>query len=225
MIPFRRPSLAKIVFIFPFVNLISLVTIAGALHLESKHHDTANDQIAISDDPNPNFPQLKISDNNVHISGQYNFIGTPDEIVIFKTAYRDLYLVLKTVTNPTNFHPETFTRYFDISHKAGVNRTFQAVLDMATSGVNAIPPRTALSPLNLNAIQVSKVAGGVDDFTYLARSYNVERTDVNPRIEVYNVGWNSLWRRRTDDISCDDIGPTTDWKMHFLGTLLLHETL
>lgn len=46
-----------------------------------------------------------------------------------------------------------------------------------------------------------------------------------PVIDVTNWGWELLYEKFIADGGCPDIGPNVNYKMQFLGGLLLHKVL
>ena len=159
--------------------------------------------------------------------GLYNFGTNSDaDTTILQQGFLDMVDVV--THNANNPNGGVLSRYFRPGDQAQVTAVFQTVLRMAQAGgyQNAPPfPGGRISPQDLSEISV--VHSSEVQLRTLAESFNVQPVGgTNPQIKVYNFGWNALWQRLRQSLQCGrDIGPKTNYKMHFLGTLLLHETL
>ena len=144
-------------------------------------------------------------------------------ISYLRQAFLDLQtLVAYVATNP---NPAVFQRYFGDQPSEPIDRVFQIVFNMSQPGgvQNPFPPGGNLGPTNLGQISLSSTNR---EAPTLAFSDDVELNDSpNPSITITSFGWGALFRKRMSAIQCSDIGPGTNYKMHFLGSLLLHETL
>ena len=62
----------------------------------------------------------------------------------------------------------------------------------------------------------------------LAQSFNIASRALDPKIAIYDFGWQVLRNRRflSDyPADCSKIGSKVDYRMQFLGGLLFHEVL
>ena len=153
----------------------------------------------------------------------YNLAGNdPSDESILGQAFLDLQTLVTYVAGNPN--AQVLARYFDPNHANDVNAIFNTVMQMASTNPPTNPPgaRANLVPTDLHSISVTRAKGG---FGTLAESINVGPINMYQAIKVYDFGWNSLWQRLLQSIECSMIGPKTNYKMHFLGSLLLHETL
>lgn len=214
-----------------WIRLIPHAFIIAIVNSVPFSHDATNNQIPIYGDHH-SCDQLQFNtSDDVHINNEYTYApGTPDaDLANFNTAFQDLLHVLDAVLGPVGIpplpnplHQPTFLRYFAQDHWESVRKIFETVRTMARGGFQDIP---GFAPLNLQSITVNRGGGG-EEGTTLAQAFGVERATAVPKtITVYDVGWNSLFKRRLADVVCADVGPVTNYKMHVLGTLLLHETL
>ena len=145
----------------------------------------------------------------------------------FQQAFIDLTnLVNYVAANPNAY---ALNRYFVPADHADVGRIFNTVRSMIQPG--GIPQNQrdrGAGPYDLADFTLVRKHGTSPD---LAESFNIEilrRGQGPPQIAVYDFGWSALYRRRRQDLRCGlnkEIGPRTDYKMHFLGSLLLHEIL
>ena len=154
----------------------------------------------------------------------YNLVGNnPSDESILGQAFLDLQTLVTYVAGNPN--AQVLARYFDPNDANDVTAIFNTVMQMASVNPPRNPPggaRANLRPTDLHNISVIRASGGFPD---LAEAFNVGPQDRNQQIKVYNFGWSALWQRLLQSIPCSDIGPKTNYKMHFLGSLLLHETL
>ena len=153
----------------------------------------------------------------------YNLAGNnPSDESILGQAFLDLQTLVTYVAGNPN--PQVLARYFDPNDANDVAAIFTTVMQMASLNPpqNPAGARQNLAPTDLHNISVVRAGGGFPD---LAESFNIGARDQNQQIKVYNFGWSGLWQRLLQSIKCSDIGPKTNYKMHFLGSLLLHETL
>lgn len=153
----------------------------------------------------------------------YNLAGNnPADESILGQAFLDLQALVTYVS--ANPNAQVLARYFDPNDANDVTAVFTTVMQMASVNPprNPAGARANLRPTDLHNISVIRSSGG---FPNLAESFNVGFQDQNQQIKVYNFGWSGLWQRLRSSIQCSDIGPKTNYKMHFLGSLLLHETL
>ena len=159
--------------------------------------------------------------------GLYNFASNgPGDTTILQQGFLDMVDVVTHNAHSPN--AGVLARYFSPGDQAQVTAVFQTVLSMAGAGGYQNPPAFPggrISPTDLSEINV--VHSTEVQLRTLAESFNVQPVgSTNPTINVYNFGWNALWQRLRQNLQCGrDIGPKTNYKMHFLGTLLLHETL
>ena len=142
----------------------------------------------------------------------------PDDANILQQAFTDMVAVVTYVSRNPN--SRVLKRYFAESDQADVTAMFNAVRQMAQVG--GFPnPMKPLKPTDLNQIHVTRPKGvGLT----LAASFDTGTTPTNAKIEVYDFGWRALWKKLRSQVKCCDI-TKTNYKMHILGTLLLHEVL
>ncbi|KAL6718120.1 hypothetical protein ACLMJK_004207 [Lecanora helva] len=159
--------------------------------------------------------------------GLYNFATNgPGDTTILQQGFLDMVDVV--THNANNPNAGVLARYFRPGDQGQVTQVFQTVLQMAQAGGFPNPPPFPggrISPTDLSEINV--VHSTEVQLRTLAESFDVQPVGAaNPLIKVYNFGWNGLWQRLRQSLQCGrDITGKTNYKMHFLGTLLLHETL
>ena len=160
---------------------------------------------------------------------QFNTIQNNDaDKSILDQAFQDMRELVEVVVNNPN--PDALNRYFVPG--PGVQRqvisVFETIRLMAQPGGYPAPPGgfdVDIGKTNLNEISLRRVSRG-KGFTTLAESFEVDYTSTEPGlIKVYDFGWGALFRRLLRDINCNDIGPKVNYKMYFLGSVLLHETM
>ncbi len=144
-----------------------------------------------------------------------------------------LELVTFVAANPNR---QVLQRYFDLNDENEVTAIFNTVRRMAEPGGFPRPAGSEfIRPYDISEITILRTHGSLPN---LAFANNVEaqyRPSTNPQfpdpdrtptITVTSFGWGALWKRRRNDLKCGvDIGPKTNYKMHYLGSLLLHEIL
>ena len=170
--------------------------------------------------------------NNPHTSsglyrrGLYNLgQNSPSDASILQQAYLDMVEVVTFVA--ANPNPQFMARYFSPADAAAVTAILNTVRLLAQPGGLPNPPADPL-PIWTDLSDITVIhTNGIKELGTLAEA---ERTNIGLRtgqiINVYDFGWTALWQRLLGDLQCArDIGPKTNYKMHFLGTLLLHETL
>ena len=151
--------------------------------------------------------------------------NSPSDASILQQAYLDMVKVVTFVA--ANPNPQVMARYFSPADAADVTAIFNTVRLMAQPGGFPDPP-VDLLPIWTDLSNITVVRkNGIQELGILADS---ERTHLGittgQTIYIYDFGWSGLWQRLLGDLQCPrDIGPKTNYKMHFLGTLLLHETL
>ena len=158
--------------------------------------------------------------------GLYNLEpNSANDVGILHQAFLDMVEVVTFVAQNPN--PQVMSRYFSPADAADVTAIFNTVRLMAQPG--GFPNRPA-GPLpiwtDLSGITVTRT----HDIKTLGILAESEGTNIGlttgQSIYVYDFGWTALWQRLRSGLQCArDIGPKTNYKMHFLGTLLLHETL
>lgn len=155
-------------------------------------------------------------------------------------------LVTFVAANP---NPAVTARYFDPNDQNDVTAIFDTVRRMAEAG--GVPRPSGERYLNIRPYDLSELTillaksiqlkllldPGVfieESLTLaFAENTNAEYREINhqipeypPTITVTEFGWGALWQRQRRSISCRrDIAGRTNFKMHFLGSLLLHEIL
>lgn len=144
---------------------------------------------------------------------------TPAEAAIFQQAFRDMVDVVTYVQQNPN--PQALARYFPPNSQGSVTAVFDTVRQMAQPGGWPNPP-DGYRPSDLNELRLRHTRGLRTD---LAESFNVSRQSRNQEIQVYDFGWNELYRRLRSDINCDCDIKKVNHKLHFLGTLILLEVL
>lgn len=151
--------------------------------------------------------------------------NSPSDASILQQAYLDMVQVVTFVA--ANPNPQVMARYFSPADAADVTAIFNTVRLMAQPGGFPNPLADVL-PIWTDLSDITVVhTNGIKELGTLAES---DRTNIGITtgqiINVYDFGWTALWQRLLGDLQCArDIGPKTNYKMHFLGTLLLHETL
>lgn len=215
---------------------LALFTSPSRCHLDSRFADVSpvyesfHDSVyARGAEENETFHDAVFSRTSAELKrrGLYNFgPNNAADTTILQQGFLDMVDVV--THNANNPNAAVMARYFRAGDAAQVTAVFNTVLQMAQAGgyPNAPPfPGGRISPQDLSEIQV--VRSSAVQLRTLAESFNVEPVGAaNPTINVYNFGWNALWQRLRQSLQCGrDIGPKTNYKMHFLGTLLLHETL
>ncbi|KAL8965295.1 MAG: hypothetical protein Q9183_003927 [Haloplaca sp. 2 TL-2023] len=144
---------------------------------------------------------------------------------IIQQAWVDMSnLVDIVVQNPNQ---NVLQNYFDPNDAGDVANVFGTVQGMIAPGGVQNPPNAGLGPTDLQQIRIRRTNEGCGALV-LAFSEGIgTSTNVrNPRqITICDFGWNVLYRRLRSDLTCDMIGPKINYKMQFLGPLLLHEVL
>lgn len=158
--------------------------------------------------------------------GLYNLgQNSASDASILQQAYLDMVEIVTFVAQNPN--PQVMARYFSPADAADVTAIFNTVRLMAQPGGFPNPPASPL-PIwtDLSDITVTRTHD-IKALGTLAYSDNtLIGLNKGQSIYVYDFAWTALWQRRRRDLQCArDIGPKTNYKMHFLGTLLLHETL
>lgn len=133
-------------------------------------------------------------------------------------------LIDVVVANPNQ---NALQNYFDSNDATDVANVFTTLQKMIAPGGVQNPPNRGLGPTDLGEIQVRQTNDGCNP---LVLAYSVglgtSTNARNPRqITICDFGWNVLYRRLRRDLTCDMIGPKVNYKMQFLGPLLLHEIL
>ena len=157
----------------------------------------------------------------LRVRGLYNLAGNDqsDETILGQGFLDMVALVTYVAANP---NAAVMARYFSPNDAADVTAIFHTVEQMAAPGGFPNPPN-GVRPTDLSQIAMSRASGGIPD---LAESFDTSSTSTNPEIKIYDFGWSALWQRLRQSLQCSrDIGPNTNYKMHFLGSLMLHETL
>lgn len=145
-----------------------------------------------------------------------------DDTSILTAAFNEMMELVNFVSDHPNV--DVIARYFAPNTNALNDATaiFNSIRLMA--GPNGHPqPAGNFAPNSLHGILVRRTRGGFP-FT-LADALDTTGNSVHPTINIYDYGWSSLWQRLRSGIKCSDIGPRTNYKMHFLGSLILHEIL
>ena len=196
----------------------------------SPHYESFHDSVyAREPEQNETFQEAVFSRTSAELKrrGLYNFGGnSAADTSILQQGFLDMVDVV--THNANNPNPAILARYFRPGDQGTVTAIFNTVLQMAQAGGYPNPPPypgSRISPSDLSEINV--VRAGDFQLGTLAESFNTAPAGTTGQlIKVYNFGWTALWQRLRQDLQCGrDIGPKTNYKMHFLGTLLLHETL
>ena len=208
--------------------LFALTSTCHKIGDDSSPNDRLEHGLLYSRSPKPIFdiaeePTELHYQENLTKRGLYNLArNSPSDATILQQAFVDLQtLVTFVAANP---NAQVLARYFDPNHANDVNAIFNTVMQMASTNPPTNPPgaRANLAPTDLSQISVYRSGGG---FPTLAESERTGAANINQEIKVYDFGWSALWQRLLQSINCSMIGPKTNYKMHFLGSLLLHETL
>ncbi|KAL8729207.1 MAG: hypothetical protein Q9181_005080 [Wetmoreana brouardii] len=143
---------------------------------------------------------------------------------IIQQAWVDLSNVVNVVV--ANPNQNVLQNYFDPNDAGDVASVFTTVQQMIAPGGFQNPPNQGLGPTDLQDIKIRRSNDGCGNPLILAHSEGIGTSTNarNPRqITICDFGWNVLYRRLRRDITCDMIGPKVNYKMQFLGPLLLHE--
>ncbi|KAL8661206.1 MAG: hypothetical protein Q9202_005808 [Teloschistes flavicans] len=139
-------------------------------------------------------------------------------------AFADMSAVVNEVVNHPN--PSVLQNYFDPGDADDVASVFRTVQAMIQPGGVPNAPNPGFGPTNLNQIRIrreglfSGCSAGL-----LAYSSGVASLTPTREIVICDFGWTVLYKRLRRDLQCANIGPKINYKMQFLGPLLLHETL
>lgn len=123
--------------------------------------------------------------------------------------------------------PNIFETYFHPFHVAKVQQVAYTILRMAQDGGITDMPRNlqGFRPTDLSEIVLLRERGYP---TRLAETFNYAPRALDPKIVIYDFGWQVLRNRRflSDyPADCSKIGSKVDYRMQFLGGLLFHEVL
>ena len=142
--------------------------------------------------------------------------------------YQDmLYFVGYVYNRWARVDPNIFETYFNPTHVIKVQQVAYTILRMARpGGITDVPNNLqAFRPTDLSEIVLLRERGVSPT---LAQAFNVGSRGLDPRIAVYDFGWQVLRNRRflSDyPADCSKIGSKVDYRMQFLGGLLFHEVL
>ena len=133
-------------------------------------------------------------------------------------------VVNTVVQNPNQ---NVLQNYFDPDDAGDVANVFQTVQGMIAPGGVQSPPNAGLGPTDLQEIRILRNNARCQPLVLaFSEAVGTSTNARNPRqITVCDFGWNTLYRRLRRDLTCDMIGPKINYKMQFLGPLLLHEVL
>ncbi|KAL8768881.1 MAG: hypothetical protein Q9194_005584 [Teloschistes cf. exilis] len=139
-------------------------------------------------------------------------------------AFADMSAVVNEVVDHPN--PGVLQNYFDPGDADDVASVFRTVQAMIQPGGVPNAPNPGFGPTNLNQIRIRRqgILSGCPP-GLLAYSSGYATTTKDRETVICDFGWTVLYRRLRRDIECAKIGPKINWKMQFLGPLLLHETL
>ncbi|KAL8685685.1 MAG: hypothetical protein Q9218_007601 [Villophora microphyllina] len=146
-----------------------------------------------------------------------------DKTIVIQ-AFNDMSEVVKEVVENPNL--AVLANYFDTGDAEDVAKVFQTVQAMLQPGGVPNPPFPGYKPTNLNQVKIRRqglltgCGPGVLAFTNGHSGTESEMATI-----ICDFGWNVLYRRLRQDLTCDKIGPKINYKMQFLGPLLLHEVL
>ena len=150
---------------------------------------------------------------------------TGSENADLNQAYQDmLTLVGYVYNNWQQIDVNIFNIYFHSFHNTKVKRVASTILQMAQPGGITNMPKNMqlLRPIDLNEIILIREHGMPLNLT-LAQSFNVANVLLpgqNPKIVIYDFGWQVLKNRRfLSDFpaDCSKIGSKVDYRMQFLG--------
>ncbi|KAL6716725.1 hypothetical protein ACLMJK_006293 [Lecanora helva] len=188
-------------------------------------HESFRDEVNARDATEaPKLTKRAQSGNQGRVFPLFDNTIKPNDISYMRQGIIDLIeLVTYVAENPNQ---QSLDRYFAPQHHADVTSIFNAVRRMSVP--RGIPENQRIPdfrPYSLSDITVAREKNGA--FGPLAESFYVNRTSTEPSlIVIYDFGWTALWQRRRQDLACQrDIGPKTNYKMYFLGSLFLHEVL
>lgn len=143
-------------------------------------------------------------------------------------AYQDmLYLVEFVYNNWKEIDPYILDTYFHPFHLPRVKKVAAMILQMARQGgvVDIAPNLQVFKPTDFNQIVLLREHGVG---TLLAEAFEVGSRQNDPKIVIYDFGWQVLKNRRfLSDFpaDCSKIGSKVDYRMQFLGGLIFHEVL
>lgn len=143
-------------------------------------------------------------------------------------AYQDMvYFVGYIYNNWARVDPNIFETYFHPFHVTKVQQVAYTILRMAQPGgiTDMAGNLQAYRPTDLSEILLLREHGTAPN---LAQSFNVAPRALDPKIAIYDFGWQVLRNRRflSDyPADCSKIGSKVDYRMQFLGGLLFHEVL
>lgn len=143
-------------------------------------------------------------------------------------VYQDmLHLIGYVYNNWAQVDPNIFDTYFHPFHVTKVKQVAYTVLRMAQPGgiTDMAGNLQAFRPTDLSEIVLLRERGLSP---ILAQSSNVAPRALDPKIAIYDFGWQVLANRRflSDyPADCSKIGSKVDYRMQFLGGLLWHEVL
>ena len=153
---------------------------------------------------------------------------TDSEKADLNHAYQDMLTLVGFVYNNwAQVDPDIFDVYFHPFHVTKVKQVAYTILRMAQpGGITDMPGSLqAFRPTDLSDIVLIREHGVPP---ILAESFNVGSRGLDPKIAIYDFGWQVLRNRRflSDyPADCSKIGSKVDYRMQFLGGLLLHEVL
>ena len=220
------------------LSFASILAFATSNPLESRHfakphiidessEQLTNDYAGDSGNANHTVHELVKRIFNIPTTGQ-----SASTVTQLGVGYWDMINLLQVVI--ANPHLPTMNWYFD-GAAADITAVFQTVLDMSQPGGTQAqdPALRQYGPTALDQITVKRVHGGQPlnpgTGAVLADSDNVSINDMStgaiPTTQVYDWGWQVLYRRFRYEIDCSMIGPKVNYKMQFLGGVLLHEIL
>ena len=138
-----------------------------------------------------------------------------------------LYIVGYVYDRWAQVDPNIYEIYFNPVHVIKVQQVAYTVLRMGQPGgiTDMDPHLQAFRPTDLSEIVLLREHGTPPT---LAQSFGVRPRDLDPKIAIYDFGWQVLRNRRflSDyPADCSKIGSKADYRMQFLGGLLFHEVL
>ena len=142
--------------------------------------------------------------------------------------YQDMVTFVGYVYNNwARLDPNIFEIYFNPTHVIRVQQVGYTVLRMGQpGGITNMPTNLQhFRPTDLSDIVLLRERGVSPT---LAQAFNVGSRGLDPRIAIYDFGWQVLSNRRllsNYPADCSRIGSKVDYRMQFLGGLLFHEVL
>ena len=183
-----------------------------------------------------NVPFQDLSARELHGNGtleRRKFFDTHP--ILDPTTHRWIRIALKEMLElvdhitflPFNRVASIYDLYFDPAHNRDVKRIFIVIADYARTD-QPMPLRKGLDYCPTDLYQIRIHADGVHcQPNSLAISNGTGQfwDDSFPWIKICPHAWRAVYKRFNAGIMCDDLGDKLSYRMHFIGSILLHEML